>query len=1228
MEGFINIPHWSAKDVADWMKGLDSVLHPYIKTVLTRKVTGDRLLLMTAQDLEELDIEKVGHQEIMLDAINLLCNLHYRQSVEDLQSVTLNLNTRTNCLVKFLQSRSRNGSYGGKNDGNQVQSLPASILVLVAEIVTAAKTVISWLDRPPFVTGEHFFNVFREDILKSALELTHCVQQTGSLPELEGKLLEISQELGQLSDDLVKKGSDPLIIQTSTIDFVSIKKKRTDEELGLEIRTSAIDGTHLITCVKPTSAAGATDKVHIGDEILQVDYQTVVGWQHNHLIDALRSNHCDITLTLKKRPKHLSQPGQIQRPKQNPFLHPHIGLSSLPYRRPSGDKRRMRVAVRDDLYLPNRESEKQEGEEEGERPPDTPSELPESPLDSPLIDIHFPTPRGFPQGRRPTMVPGMALSRRRGLSRQGRPRSLPSSLDEISKELDKSLGMKNGAPQKIKPLPANMKFPTSKTINGNIWDTEPIPVTPGLEESSPASRTEEDSAGGVQGASDTAPPSIIRRGTTKSKVSFNMNTESKVEDAEKRTHDDNHHGNQEDEVDGPLVSALKEEESRSEAEAEAEAETAVQDGCEDAGNKNNNEGNQIPKELGYLLDVVEDISTDDTDGFVHVSIDDVDKPFAIRDHRIMSIIMSDLDRPAPIVTLTKHPSNVSSISTTTSLDSTDGVVRRHKKAKMRVHRGVSCVDIGPGECQGFLFKKTEKAMRHKWTKMWFVLKEFVLYYFKDQKAEKAKGVICLPGFQVKAAPECNRSHAFKVTHEGTKDIFLAGSDERNMRHWMEKLQLATIMLRNDDRVRQSTLITDAVISRLGSVALTDGYASESTDEESRKGSIDILNDGGSSISDTDSISQGAAGQTPTHTPSTTRSEAAEALANIEGEAAQASVRRRAHYFITPDSSRESSPAGSPDVARRGQGCSPGVIIHFKERMNRKKQQQMYELKDWEKGGEVPFSSVDGSWEQEGEEADEESEKRHDKTETNTDDLVKEWKKINNVTVDVLNRGTSFRAKRKERPSIKITKKMSPKEEKSYEKNMLLRKLKAKQAELDSVERLLRGATVVTSEVLQEWKEQNEDLLRSINGTTKDHVSSDSDPESSQELHPSSSMSSINTTSTTTSAQESAALCEDTTPVSDGTTSGCDVQTPLSDTVPAIGDRQSDGTVTAADAESALAIPGDSSKLNLGATSEDGDSAIVRSEDEKSGETLPGELDLGLVRPASMRSESEASETSL
>ncbi|XP_071505529.1 connector enhancer of kinase suppressor of ras 2-like [Diadema antillarum] len=1208
MEGFINIPLWSAKDVADWMKGLDSVLHPYIKTVLTRKVTGDRLLLMTAQDLEELDIEKVGHQEIMLDAINLLCNLHYRQSVEDLQSVTLNLNTRTNCLVKFLQSRSRNGSYGGKNDTSQVQSLPASILVLVAEIVTAAKTVISWLDRPPFVTGEHFFNVFREDILKSALELTHCVQQTGSLPELEGKLLEISQELGQLSDDLVKKGSDPLIIQTSTIDFVSIKKKRTDEELGLEIRTSAIDGTHLITCVKPTSAAGATDKVHIGDEILQVDYQTVVGWQHNHLIDALRSNHCDITLTLKKRPKHLSQPGQIQRPKQNPFLHPHIGLSSLPYRRPSGDKRRMRVAVRDDLYLPNRESEKQEGEEEGERPPDTPSELPESPLDSPLIDIHFPTPRGFPQGRRPTMVPGMALSRRRGLSRQGRPRSLPSSLDEISKELDKSLGMKNGAPQKIKPLPANMKFPTSKTINGNIWDTEPIPVTPGLEESSPASRTEEDSVGGVQGASDGPPPSIIRKGTTKSKVSFNMDTESKVEDAEKRTHEDNHHGNQEDVVDGPLVSALKEEESRSEA---AEAETAVQDGCEDAGNKNNNEGNQIPKELGYLLDVVEDISTDDADGFVHISLDEVDKP-------------------TPIVTLTKHPSNVSSISTTTSLDSTDGVIRRHKKAKMKVHRGVSCVDIGPGECQGFLFKKTDKAMRHKWTKMWFVLKEFVLYYFKDQKAEKAKGVICLPGFQIKAAPECNKSHAFKVTHEGTKDIFLAGSDERNMRHWMEKLQLATIMLRNDVSVRQSTLITDAVIRRLGSDALkeADGYASESTDDESRKGSIDVINDGGSSISDTDSISQGAAGQTPTHTPSTTRSEAAEALANIEGEAAKASVRRRAYYFVTPDSSRESSPAGSPDVARRGQGCSPGVIIHFKERMNRKKQQQMYELKDWEKGGEVPFSSVDGSWEQEGEEADEESEKRHDKTETNTDDLVKEWKKINNVTVDVLNRGTSFRAKRKERPSIKITKKMSPKEEKSYEKNMLLRKLKAKQAELDSVERLLKGATMVTSEVLQEWKEQNEDLLRSINGTTKDHISSDSDPESSQELHPSSSMSSINTTSTTTSAQESAALCEDTTPVSDGTTSGCDVQTPLSDTVPAIGDRQSDGTVTTTNAESALAMPGDSSKLNLEAASEDGDSAIVKSEDEKSGETLPGELDSGLVRPASMRSESEASETSL
>lgn len=73
------------------------------------------------------------------------------------------------------------------------------------------------------------------------------------------------------------------------------------------------------------------------------------------------------------------------------------------------------------------------------RPPDTPSGILDSPLDSPLADTNYLLPRGFPLGRRPTMVPGMAHARRKGKVRQDRPRSLPSDLEELRKGKTESL---------------------------------------------------------------------------------------------------------------------------------------------------------------------------------------------------------------------------------------------------------------------------------------------------------------------------------------------------------------------------------------------------------------------------------------------------------------------------------------------------------------------------------------------------------------------------------------------------------------------------------------------------------------------------------------------------------------------------------------------------------------------------------------------------------------------
>ncbi len=61
--------------------------------------------------------------------------------------------------------------------------------------------------------------------------------------------------------------------------------------------------------------------------------------------------------------------------------------------------------------------------------------------------------------------------------------------------------------------------------------------------------------------------------------------------------------------------------------------------------------------------------------------------------------------------------------------------RQKKRRGYTVNKHISCVDLGPGECEGFLrMRKSHKRVGgHKWSKLYFVLKEYVLYYYKTKE---------------------------------------------------------------------------------------------------------------------------------------------------------------------------------------------------------------------------------------------------------------------------------------------------------------------------------------------------------------------------------------------------------------------------------------------------------------------------------------------------------------
>lgn len=57
-----------------YLIGLDSVILPYIKYFIDTDVNGQKLLDMQPNDLDKINVRKIGHQELILEAVCLLRN--------------------------------------------------------------------------------------------------------------------------------------------------------------------------------------------------------------------------------------------------------------------------------------------------------------------------------------------------------------------------------------------------------------------------------------------------------------------------------------------------------------------------------------------------------------------------------------------------------------------------------------------------------------------------------------------------------------------------------------------------------------------------------------------------------------------------------------------------------------------------------------------------------------------------------------------------------------------------------------------------------------------------------------------------------------------------------------------------------------------------------------------------------------------------------------------------
>uniref|UniRef100_A0A8C5LGR9 Cnksr family member 3 n=1 Tax=Jaculus jaculus TaxID=51337 RepID=A0A8C5LGR9_JACJA len=271
------VTKWSPKQVVDWTRGLDDCLQPYVHKFEREKIDGEQLLRISHQDLEELGVTRIGHQELVLEAVDLLCALNYGLETDNMKNLVLKLRASAHNLQNYVSSRRKSPAY----DGNASRKPPNEFLTSVVELIGAAKALLAWLDRAPF-SGVTDFSVMKNKIIQLCLDLTTTVQKDCLVAEMEDKVLNVVSIFSKRHCKIPsQRRMHPLVhlafVGPGELNLGPICRQ------GMYIK-STYDGLHVITGTTENSPADRSQKIHAGDEVIQVNRQTVVSQMSDLLL--------------------------------------------------------------------------------------------------------------------------------------------------------------------------------------------------------------------------------------------------------------------------------------------------------------------------------------------------------------------------------------------------------------------------------------------------------------------------------------------------------------------------------------------------------------------------------------------------------------------------------------------------------------------------------------------------------------------------------------------------------------------------------------------------------------------------------------------------------------------------------------------------------------------------------------------------------------------------------
>ncbi|XP_074472577.1 connector enhancer of kinase suppressor of ras 3-like [Sebastes fasciatus] len=762
----------SPQQVVDWMRGLDDSLQQYIPSFQRQQVDGERLLRMSHQELLSLGVSRVGHQELVLEAVDLLCALNYGVEKDNLKTLVGKMRAAHHNLNSSVSQRRKNPAYH-----NKISHQPSNeFLTAVVELIGAAKSMLAWLDRTPLTSANDFTST-KSRIIQLCLELTSTVQKDCTVYEIEEKILEVSRALTGVCENTVQATSDPSKSELSCLEEVHITNVKPGEGLGIYIK-STYDGLHVITGTTENSPADKTQRIHAGDEVVQVNQQTVVGWQLKHLVEKLRAESGGVVLVVKKRPSGMTA-GFAPAPLKNlrwrpPLIQTSQGAPGLyRSRQPeTSDAPGKRVL---DLYVPPPPAAPYiplDGNINASSGVKMRPKSPNSCLDADVRRRSTCTDDNRTSINAPPPDPQQSIpvSLRQRSSTRCKPRPVSMPVESFSVDPSSRPGAKGRKGQDILhrylsnegistiteeepcfPLPYR-GHPSVRGvdhirgsqcfINANLHNSATIPYQEAASKKPAASS----SSAAVSPPLPVTKPSTSLLGGWLARLRL-------------LSHRFNLLGCSMNNVGAnpqlPFLTSTPVKRPRIEHSSTFESSTK--------------EPTEEPPGPGLWLCTVdpERLGGSQSQSRTHGGLSERDA---------QSAASSSAERQSAANQHTER------LDVQTAAGSTAAMSRRR----------VSVKDLGVVDCQGWLLRRKEgrSFLGSKWKRYWFVLTKSSLYWYTDKMAVKAEGFINLSGFTIEPAKQSKKKHAITASHPLVVTIFIAAESFTDMNKWISQLSTA------------------------------------------------------------------------------------------------------------------------------------------------------------------------------------------------------------------------------------------------------------------------------------------------------------------------------------------------------------------------------------------------------------------------------------------------------